>query len=128
MLELATLTAVAMAGAFAIRALVEYVVGKLVDALPSADWTTKVMPFVALAAGLGFAYWYNLDFFALLLNKMPDVVGVGLTGSLIGQGAEVVHQFVFEYILRDWLTARRAETAANVAYAEIIHEGYNREE
>lgn len=101
--QLALTTAFAMAGAFVVRSLVEYLVGHLIDAMPKLEWTKKALPFLALAGGLGFAYWYNLDFFAVMRSLQPDAVGVFLTGTLIGQGAEVVHKFVFEFVLEDWL-------------------------
>lgn len=101
--DLALLTSVSMAGAFVVRALVEYLVGHAIDALPRLEFLRKLLPFLALAGGLGFAYWYGLDFFAVMLSEAPDGVGTFLTGSLIGQGAEVVHKFVFKFVLEDWL-------------------------
>jgi len=97
-MEMAKLLALSVALAFLAESLVEYIFGTLMDKfeiLKSYKWT---LMYVALAAGVGLSFFYNLDLISLITDEAATVVGMILTGLIVGRGANFVHQFVSEYL------------------------------
>jgi len=75
---------------------VEYVLG-----LWWQPWKPEVrksiIQILTLVLGIGIAWFAQLDLLKLAGVEIP-VVGVLLTGGLIGRGSDVVHQFIQKWV------------------------------
>lgn len=77
--------------AFAVEALLEYVLGIWWAPFPE-NKRAKVLMAVGLVLGVALCLSYRVDLLAELgLN--PSIVGQVITGALVGRGADYVHAF-----------------------------------
>ena len=99
-MENVKILALAFALAFVVESMVEYIFGRIIQQFPKLEGLRFFLPYLALAAGVGVAFFYRIDLFALILEDVPSWLGVLLSGLGIGRGAEWLHGFVSNYILR----------------------------
>lgn len=97
------LLAVAFALAFLTESFVEYVFGipmKKIAKLQPHVWTLN---YVALAVGVGVAFYYSIDLISLIAQTAggewgATPVGIVLTGMIIGRGSNFLSDFVYKYL------------------------------
>lgn len=98
-METAKIIALALALAFACESGVEYVLGTPFNKFPKLQALSWLLMYVSLGVGVGLAFLYSLDLFALITGEPATVQGIALSGMTIGRGANYVHDFVTKYIL-----------------------------
>lgn len=98
-MDVVKLYALALALAFITESGVEYVFGQAVDHFQALAKFRWALMYVALLAGVGLCFHYQLDLIATLRGGPPDPVGFILTGSLVGRGANAVHDFISVYLV-----------------------------
>lgn len=68
---------------------VEYLVGPLFEKFaPNFKW---MQMYISAAAGIGLAFGYGLDLPALWFGVQESIVGIVITGIVMGRGANAVH-------------------------------------
>ena len=81
---------------------VEYLVSPLFDKFaPNAKWAQM---YISVAAGIGLAFVYNLDIPTLWLSMPSSVVGIVITGIVMGRGANAVHQIA--QLISGWIQSK----------------------
>ena len=98
-MDVLRLYALALALAFTVESGVEFIFGQAVDHFKIVAPFRWSLMYVALAAGIVLCFHYQLDLFALLREAPPDQFGFVLTGSLVGRGANAVHDFISGYLI-----------------------------
>lgn len=98
-METAKIISLALALAFACESGVEYVLGTPFDKFPKLAAFKWALMYVSLGVGVGLAFLYSLDLFALITGDPATVQGIALSGMIIGRGANYLHDFVSRYIL-----------------------------
>ena len=98
-METAKLITLALALAFAAESGVEYILGTPFKKFPKLQALSWLLMYVSLGVGVSLAFLYQLDLFALITGEPATVQGIALTGSMVGRGANFVHDFASKYIL-----------------------------
>lgn len=98
-METAKIIALALALAFASESGVEYILGTPFNKFPKLESLKWALMYVSLCTGVVLAFLYHLDLFGLITGEPATVQGIVLSGSMIGRGAQFVHDFVTKYIL-----------------------------
>jgi hypothetical protein len=94
--------------AFLVESFVEYVFGTPMDKIPKLTPYKWLLMYLALAAGVGLAFYYRLDMISLLPGEYPITpVGIILSGLILGRGAVFTHQFVSQFFPSAEQTAER---------------------
>jgi hypothetical protein len=84
--------------AFLVESFVEYVFGTPMDKIPKLKPYKWLLMYIALAAGIGLAFYYRLDMISLLPGGYQITpVGIILSGLILGRGAVFTHQFVSQF-------------------------------
>jgi ABC-type multidrug transport system fused ATPase/permease subunit len=96
------LLVLALALAFLAESMTEYVFGQAVDHFDVLEKFRWSLIYVALAAGIGLAFAYQVDLLALIGGKMESQLGYAMSGLVIGRGANFVHDFISRYIRPDF--------------------------
>ncbi len=96
------LMAFALALAFLAESMVEYIFGQAVDHIPALGKLRWALMYVALGAGVGLAFFYQVDLLALIQDEPSTAVGFAMSGLVIGRGANFVHDFISRYIKPDF--------------------------
>ena len=86
--------------AFMAEAGVEYIVGTPFDKVEKLKPFKWLLMYISLAAGIGMAVFYQLDLPALVLQLEPSIVGMVLTGTAIGRGANFVNDLWQKYVAK----------------------------
>ena len=81
-----------------VEALVEYFVGTPMNKIPKLAPYKWALMYVALGVGIGLAWFFQIDLFAIGFKIEPSSVGMILTGVLIGSGSSKFRQFVSKYL------------------------------
>lgn len=102
MQESLRLLAFGLALAFLAESMVEYVFGQVVDHIPALSQFRWALMYVALAAGVGLAFYYQVDVLALIQDEPSTPVGFAMSGLVIGRGANFFHDFISRYIRPDF--------------------------
>ena len=103
MSTLITLT-LAFVLAFFVESFTEYIFGALFDKAPKLTPYRWTLQYLAMAAGIGLAFYYQIDLIAYIVNSVaPDAlvaswVGFLLTGMGLGRGSEWLHRFVSKFL------------------------------
>lgn len=87
-----------LALAFLAESMVEYVFGTLAEKVVALQPFRWLLAYVALAVGVGMAFWYQIDLITLITAEAPTTLGIVLSGLGIGRGANFIHDFVSNYI------------------------------
>jgi hypothetical protein len=90
----------ALALAFLAESMVEYILGTLFQKFTKISGWSWVLMYVSLGVGIGLAFWYQLDMLAIVTEGPSTTVGIILSGSVIGRGANFLHDFVSKYIVK----------------------------
>lgn len=90
--------ALALALAFLCESMVEYLFGQIVEHVPKLKPSSWLLMYVAAVAGVGLAFYYQLDLLALIGENAASPVGFLLSGLVVGRGANYLHEFVSKYI------------------------------
>lgn len=104
--------AVAFALAFIAESGTEYIFGTPMSKIEKLAPYTWALMYVGLAAGVGMAWYYQLDLIALIQQFAGEQtgalaadqvvsatpLGVILSGLVVGRGANFLHQFVSQYL------------------------------
>lgn len=101
--ETLILLAVAFALAFLTESFVEYVFGIPMKKIPAAAPWVWTLNYVALAVGVGVAFYYRIDMISLIAQAAGGAwsstpVGIALTGMVIGRGSNFLSDFVTKYL------------------------------
>jgi hypothetical protein len=86
--------------AFLVEAGIEYILGTPFDKVPKLQPFKWLLMYASLGAGMGLAYYYKLDLPALVMQVEPSWVGMVLTGSAIGRGANFINDLWQKYIVK----------------------------
>ena len=90
----------ALALAFLAESMVEYILGTIFQKFTIISGWSWVLMYVSLGVGIGLAFWYQLDLLAIITEGEATTVGIVLSGSVIGRGANFLHDFVSKYIVK----------------------------
>lgn len=97
-MEFVQIVVLALALAFMAESMVEYIFGEVADHFEKIAPYKWLLMYIALAAGVGMAFWYQVDLISLITGDGVTVLGNILTGLAIGRGANFVHDFVSTYL------------------------------
>lgn len=96
------LLVLALALAFLAESMTEYIFGQAVDHFEKLAKLRWALMYVALGAGVGLAFFYQVDLLALIGGQAESQVGYALSGLIVGRGANFVHDFISRYIRPDF--------------------------
>lgn len=83
---------------FFCESFVEYVFGTAFDKVPKLVPYKWTLMYVAMAAGVGLAFYYSIDLISMLPpGSGVTPVGIILSGLAIGRGSNFLHQFVSQF-------------------------------
>ena len=89
--------AIALALAFLVETMVEYLFGEIVNHVPKLAPYKWLLMYVAAAFGVGVALFYRVDLLALIIQQEATIVGMVITGLAIGRGSNYLHQFISKF-------------------------------
>ena len=116
-------------GFMATEGVVEFVLGTAFDKVVQLAPFKWLLMYVSLAVGIFLAFYYSLDAVALVFQQPPTPVGLILTGTIMGRGANFVSDIWQRFLLGN--AQRRLavdDTAAGIrqlAYEEAYERGWN---
>ena len=90
----------ALALAFLSESMVEYILGTVFNKIQKINPYSWLLMYVSLGVGVGLAFWYRLDLLAIITGGEATTIGIILSGSVIGRGANFLHDFVSKYIVK----------------------------
>ena len=90
--------ALSLALAFLAESMVEYLFGTLFDYIPAIDKYKPLLKYISMLVGIGVCWFYQADLVSLITEQGATVLGIILTGLIVGRGANFVHQFVSTYL------------------------------
>lgn len=96
--DTAKIVTAALALAFLCESMTEYLFGAVVAHTPKLEPFRWLLMYIALLAGVGLAFYYQLDLIAIILGESRPV-GFLLSGLVIGRGANFLHDFISRYII-----------------------------
>lgn len=96
--------------AFLVETLIEFLFGDLFNYFPKLAQYKPLLKYLAIATGIGMAFYYGLDIVALVKTIVvsatnpelnPEVivtpVGIVWTGVAIGKGSNYLHQLISRF-------------------------------
>jgi len=86
-------------GFMATEGVVEYVLGTLFDKVTQLSPFKWLLMYVSLAVGIFLAFYYSLDAVALVFQQPATPVGLILTGTIMGRGANFVSDVWQRFLL-----------------------------
>lgn len=112
----AILITVCLMLAFLAVSLVDYVFGIPMDNIPKLKPYKWLLMYVALAVGIAFALYWQLDLVAIMANVMAQLSGASfswsvsvfgkvLTGFIIGRGSNYLYDFLQKFLKKPELPA-----------------------
>lgn len=109
MTYVAVWTTIAFVLAFFTETMVEYVFGTPMDKIEKLQPFKWALMYISAAVGIFFACFFKLDLIYVLgysvssLLGQPEIlipttwVGMGISGAVIGRGAEYLHKFIMTF-------------------------------
>ena len=98
-METAQLFGLALLLAFITEGTVEYLFGTAADHWDFLKPYKWALMYVAVAVGIGLAFYYQLDVVAVLTGEGVTPVGFAISGIAIGRGANYVSDLFQRYIV-----------------------------
>ena len=101
--------------AWLVRELLEAMLAPLFDNIPPLSKVRWLQIYIAIAASIGLAFFYQLDVIFVIARWVElewstfmfvTWVGITMTGAAIGLGANFLHR-LFEYIVEQWEWLRK---------------------
>jgi hypothetical protein len=80
--------------------LIEYLFGTPMDKIAALKPYKWLLMYLSALAGIGLAFWYQLDLSALIPGVTVSWVGMLLTGIMLGRGANYVHDIIKTYLVK----------------------------